>query len=150
MTSPPNAVSRVVSLTAFRARFDLCGVRQRVVFYLVAARKCETAEAPECSGNRLDRVVEVFAHHGGVWCNWQHNGFWYRHSRFESWYPPSADRFFGVEQSAPRSSSGLGRRPLTAVTPVQIRYGGVRRRILGSCGSPPVRLAAQDVALSRR
>ncbi len=23
----------------------------------------------------------------GVWCNWQHNGFWYRHSRFESWYP---------------------------------------------------------------
>ena len=25
----------------------------------------------------------------GVWCNWQHNGFWYRHSRFESWYPSS-------------------------------------------------------------
>ncbi len=23
--------------------------------------------------------------HNGLWCNWQHNGFWYRHSRFESW-----------------------------------------------------------------
>ena len=23
----------------------------------------------------------------GIWCNWQHYGFWYRHSRFESWYP---------------------------------------------------------------
>ncbi len=21
----------------------------------------------------------------GLWCNWQHYGFWYRHSRFESW-----------------------------------------------------------------
>ena len=26
----------------------------------------------------------------GVWCNWQHSGFWYRHSRFESWYPSSS------------------------------------------------------------
>lgn len=25
----------------------------------------------------------------GIWCNWQHIGFWYRHSRFESWYPSS-------------------------------------------------------------
>ncbi|CAD5940398.1 protein of unknown function [Streptomyces sp. KY75] len=24
-------------------------------------------------------------HFSGLWCNWQHYGFWYRHSRFESW-----------------------------------------------------------------
>ncbi len=28
----------------------------------------------------------------GVWCNWQHYGFWFRHSRFESWYPSSGSR----------------------------------------------------------
>ncbi len=30
---------------------------------------------------------------------------------------------FSRKRYRPRSSSGLGRRPLTAVTPVQIRYG---------------------------
>ena len=37
----------------------------------------------------------------GVWCNWQHYGFWFRHSRFESWYPSSVQRSF-----EPRSRFG--------------------------------------------
>src|SRR5699024_909415 len=41
------------------------------------------------SGDPPEKTKEACSHHG-VWCNWQHNGFWYRHSRFESWYP-SAD-----------------------------------------------------------
>src|SRR5699024_10438614 len=61
---------------------------------------------------------------------------------------PALHSFSGSVQSAPRSSSGPGRRPLTAVTPVQIRYG-VRVEIDRS-RSGPVRLAAQDPALSRR
>src|SRR5699024_8888930 len=61
---------------------------------------------------------------------------------------PALHSFSGSVQSAPRSSSGPGRRPLTAVTPVQIRYG-VRVEIDRS-RSGPVRLAAQDAALSRR
>ena len=35
-----------------------------------------------CAAPVAQRVVPL-----GIWCNWQHNGFWYRHSRFESWYP---------------------------------------------------------------
>src|SRR5699024_5998670 len=61
---------------------------------------------------------------------------------------PALHSFSGSVQSAPRSSSGPGRRPLTAVTPVQIRYG-VRVEIARS-RSGPVRLAAQDAALPSR
>ena len=32
----------------------------------------------------------------GVWCNWQHSGFWYRHSRFESWYPSHFGDYVGI------------------------------------------------------
>ena len=32
----------------------------------------------------------------GVWCNWQHSGFWYRHSRFESWYPSQFGDYVGI------------------------------------------------------
>jgi hypothetical protein len=46
----------------------------------------------------------------GVWCNWQHSGFWYRHSRFESWYP---------------SHERCAKRPICAVSPDQ----GVERRV---------------------
>ena len=36
--------------------------------------------------------LDVYKRQGiphGVWCNWQHVGFWFRNSRFESWYPSS-------------------------------------------------------------
>ena len=71
--------------------------------------------SPVASDARAKRVIP-----NGVWCNWQHSGFWFSHSRFESWYPSDLKRQF---QSRPPSSSGLGRRPLTALTPVQIRLG---------------------------
>lgn len=32
----------------------------------------------------------------GVWCNWQHSGFWYRHSWFESRYPSEQSRIVGI------------------------------------------------------
>src|SRR5699024_10027129 len=63
-------------------------------------------------GIGTEYTAESTSHHG-VWCNWQHNGFWYRHSRFESWYHSAS------QQSLLRSPR-------------------------------PVRLAAQDAALSRR
>ena len=50
------------------------------------------------------------------WCNRQHNWFWSSHWGFES-SPPSS-----THSTAP-SSSGLGRRPLKAVTAVRICSG---------------------------
>ena len=44
----------------------------------------------------------------GVWCNWQHSGFWYRHSRFESWYPSAANelgRHWLLSYAGPPKSS---------------------------------------------
>src|SRR5690348_849601 len=42
------------------------------------------------TGIVLGRVTDRLGGAGiptGVWCNWQHAGFWFRQSRFESWYP---------------------------------------------------------------
>ena len=62
----------------------------------------------------------------GVWCNWQHSGFWYRRSRFESWYPSEFEGQrtcpFEPNQMAPLCS-GLARRPLKAVARVRIPSG---------------------------
>ena len=39
---------------------------------------------PRMTGREADRPL-------GVWCNWQHSGFWYRRSWFESRYPSQTD-----------------------------------------------------------
>jgi hypothetical protein len=59
----------------------------------------------------------TLASHLRGWCNRQHNRFWPCHWGFES-SPPSSQQC----GSAP-SSSGLGRRPLKAVTAVRICSG---------------------------
>src|SRR5699024_746075 len=68
----------------------------------------------------------------GVWCNRQHSGFWYRRSRFESWYPsdfPSTEfQPASSNGSAAPSYRGLVRRPLTAVARVRIPLGSHSNR----------------------
>ena len=62
------------------------------------------------------------------WCNWQHTGFWSRRWGFESSPPSCRPKLSAASDPMPDqlwapSSSGPGRRPLKAVTPVQIRSG---------------------------
>ena len=56
------------------------------------------------------------------WCNRQHNRFWSCHWGFES-SPPSSTAPYRSRRSPAPSSSGLGRRPLKAVTAVRICSG---------------------------
>ena len=69
------------------------------------------------ASERADRSATLTATLRG-WCNRQHNRFWSCHWGFES-SPPSSQQ---ATASAP-SSSGLGRRPLKAVTAVRICSG---------------------------
>lgn len=55
------------------------------------------------------------------WCNRQHNRFWPCHWGFESSPPSQPER--ELRSSLAPSSSGLGRRPLKAVTAVRICSG---------------------------
>lgn len=40
----------------------------------------------------LERKAPKGLTFGGVWCNWQHEGFWFPYSRFESWYPSAVQQ----------------------------------------------------------
>src|SRR3546814_18072806 len=75
---------------------------------------------------------------GWVWCNWQHGGFWYRCSWFESRYPSFEDlRTAGVFSLLRSTSAGDRGRVATPSQATNNEAWTRRRWVLRNLGSSP-------------
>ena len=91
----------------------------------------------------------------GVWCNWQHESFWFSYPRFDPLHPnhtgSGRSRQPGGsvgQRSLARSSRGLGHHPLKVAARVRIPYGLLReprREALREEGLFPFRSAGRGL-----